>query len=337
MNKKSTSPKNWREERRMQAWKLHEKGWKQRDIAEALGVTEGAVSQWFKKAREQGVEALKHKPPPGSQPKLSPQQQAQLPALLAKGAEAFGFRGQVWTTGRVAQMIEQQFGVKYHPAHCSLLLRKLKWSQQKPIEKATQRDEDAIRTWKEHRFDEVKKRAEAEGRTMVFVDESAFYLLPMAVRTYAPCGQTPILPVPLSYDHLSVIGGITPQGRIFMNMQGRSYKGPDVVRFLRLLLREIEGKVLVIWDGASIHGSQTVKDFTSKTGAGRLQIERLPTYAPELNPQEGVWNLLKRAELKNVCCQNLHSLREELVRARERLRHRKIALSQCYAHAGYRL
>jgi hypothetical protein len=163
---------------------------------------------------------------------LSKEQQAQLPALLEQGAEAFGFRGQVWTTARVAQMIQQQFGVKYHPAHCSLLLRKLKWSQQKPIEKATQRDEAAIRTWKEYGFDEVKKKAKAEGRTMVFVDESSFYLLPMVVHTYAPRGQTPIVRVPLSYDHLSAIGGITPEGRIFMQRQDHSYKGPDVVRFV---------------------------------------------------------------------------------------------------------
>jgi transposase len=129
----------------MQAWKLHEKDWKQKDIAVALGVSEGAVSQWFKKAKEQGVEALQHKSPPGAAPKLTPAQMAQLPALLEQGAEAFGFRGQVWTTERVAQMIRQQFGVKYHPAHCSRILRNLKWSQQKPIEKATQRDEEAIR------------------------------------------------------------------------------------------------------------------------------------------------------------------------------------------------
>jgi transposase len=70
---------------------------------------------------------------------LSKQQQAQLPGLLGQGAQAFGFRGQVWTTARVAQMIEQQFGARYHPAHCSLLLRKLKYSQQKPIKKATER------------------------------------------------------------------------------------------------------------------------------------------------------------------------------------------------------
>ena len=158
MKKKATPAKSWREERRMQAWKLHEQGWKQKDIATALGVTEGAVSQWFKKAKTQGVEALKHQPPPGATPKLSQEQRAQIPGLLQRGAEAFGFRGQVWTTKRVAQMIEQQFGVKYHPAHCSRLLRNLKYSQQKPIQKATQRDEVAIEAWKAQQWDELKKK-----------------------------------------------------------------------------------------------------------------------------------------------------------------------------------
>lgn len=264
MNKKSTSPQNWREERRMQAWKRHEKGWKQKDIAEALGVSEGAVSQWLKKAREQGVEALKHKSPPGSPPKLSKEQQAQLPALLEQGAEAFGFRAQVWTTERVAHMIKQQFGVSYHPAHCSRLLRHLKYSQQKPIEKATQRDENAIQAWKEVHFDELKRQAKAERRTMVFVDESGFYLLPMAVRTYSPCGQTPALKVKLTRDHLSAIGGITPEGRIFMQMQDHSYKGPDVVRFVTVPLtgdpRENHGDL-----GWGFYSSQSSsQDFSGK-------------------------------------------------------------------------
>jgi transposase len=158
MSKKSIYPKDWREGRRMRAWELHEQGWKQKDIAAALGVTEGAVSQWLTKAKEQGAEALQHQPAPGATPKLTAEQRAQLPALLSQGAEAFGFRGQVWTTQRVAQMILQQFGITYHRAHCSRLLRRIKYSQQKPIQRATQRDEDAIETWKEHRWDELKKR-----------------------------------------------------------------------------------------------------------------------------------------------------------------------------------
>src|SRR5205807_2840994 len=138
------------------------------------------------------------------------------------------------------------------------LLRNLKWSQQKPIQKATQSDEAAIRAWKEQRWEELKKRAKAEGRTIVFVDEAGFYLLPMAVCTYAPVGQTPVLKVPLTRDHLSAIGAITQEGKMCMQTQDHSYKGPDVVRFLQVLLREIPGNLLVIWDGASIHRSQPI-------------------------------------------------------------------------------
>lgn len=182
-----------------------------------------------------------------------------------------------------------------------------------------------------------KKKAKAEQRTIVFGDESAFYLLPMAVRTYAPRGKTPVLSVKLTRDHLSAIGGLTPDGRLFMQFQDHSYKGPDVVRFLQLLQRKIPGKLLVIWDGATIHRCQAVKDFLAKGGAKRIHLERLPAYAPELNPQEGVWNLLKRCELKNLCATDFQQLATELVRAKERLRHRKTVLRQCFDHAGVRL
>ena len=103
----------------------------------------------------------------------------------------------------------------------------------------------------------------------------------MAVRTYAPVGQTPVLNVKLTRDHLSAMGGITPEGRIFMQMQDHSYKGPDVVRFLQLLTREIAGNLLVIWDGAPIHRCQVVKDYLRKGGARRIHLEQLPAYAPE--------------------------------------------------------
>jgi transposase len=155
----------------------------------------------------------------------------------------------------------------------------------------------------------------------------------MLLRTYAPVGQTPILRVPLTRDHLSAIGGITPEGRIFMQMQEHAYRAQDVVGFLRLLLRKIPGKLLVIWDGASIHRAKVIKEFLAAGAAKRLHLERLPGYAPELNPQEGVWNLLKRRELKNLCCQELSHVREALLRAKERLRHRRKILQSCVLHA----
>jgi transposase len=149
---------DWKEGRRRRAWELREQGWKQKDIAAALGVSKGAVSQWFKRAKSEGVEALRRHPAPGRQPKLAAEQLTQVPALLAKGAEAFGFRGQVWTTGRVAAVIKREFGVSYHPAHCSRLLRRLRQSVQKPVQRASQRDEAVIQRWKEQRWPALKKK-----------------------------------------------------------------------------------------------------------------------------------------------------------------------------------
>ena len=153
----SSETSNWREGRRLRAFELKERGWKQSEIAEALGVTEGAVSQWMKRAREQGAQALRHKPPPGAPSRLSDQQRARLPELLAQGAQAHGFRGEVWTCERVAVVIRREFGVSYHPAHVSRVVRALGLSLQKPMRRANQRDEQAIRHWKEQRWPELKK------------------------------------------------------------------------------------------------------------------------------------------------------------------------------------
>src|ERR671922_1357736 len=153
----SSQATNWREGRRLRALELKEQGWKQTQIADALGVTEGAVSQWMKRAREEGMEGLRHKPPPGATPRLSEDERARLPELLAQGAQAHGFRGDVWTCERVAIVIRKEFGVSYHPAHVSRLLKALRQSLQKPQRRANQRDEEAIERWKEHRWPSLKK------------------------------------------------------------------------------------------------------------------------------------------------------------------------------------
>jgi transposase len=155
------------------------------------------------------------------------------------------------------------------------------------------------------------------------------------VRTYAPRGQTPILRVPLTRDHLSVISGLTHDGRVFLQVRERAFRGPAVVRFLRHLLRHIAGKLLVIWDGAPIHRAQPVKDFLAQGAAARLQLEQLPGYAPDLNPDEGIWHYLKHVELRNLCCADLGELRRELGLAVKRLRHKAHVLRGCVTECGY--
>ena len=181
----------------------------------------------------------------------------------------------------------------------------------------------------------AEKGALKEGRTILFVDQSGFYLLPCVVRTYAPVGQTPVLREQLSRDHLSVISGISLEGKLFMMEQQRAFKGEAVVHFLKHLLHQISGKLLVVWDGSPIHRGWAVKDFLASGASHRLQLEQLPGYAPELNPDEGVWKHLKYVELKNVCCRSLSELRRELRKAKERLRHNKHVILGCIRQPGF--
>lgn len=144
----------------------------------------------------------------------------------------------------------------------------------------------------------ASSKAQAEERTIVWVDESGFYPLPAVVRTWAPRGETPLLQALLTRDHLSVISGLTPDGQLLLQVQERSLRAPDVVRFLRHLLRHIPGKLLVIWDRAPIHRAQAVKDFLAQGGTARLHLAQLPAYAPDLNPDEGIWQYLKRVTVR---------------------------------------
>lgn len=154
-------PTTWREGRRLRAWTLFQQGWKVSKIAAALGVTHGAVSQWLARARQGGEVALRDRPRPGRVPRLTPDQQAKAPELLARGAAAWGFRGDRWTRERVAEVLHREFGVRYHPAHISRLLAGWGWSLQKPQRQAIQRDEAAIREWREQRFPAIEKRGHA--------------------------------------------------------------------------------------------------------------------------------------------------------------------------------
>ena len=118
-------------------------------------------------------------------------------------------------------------------------------------------------------------------------------------------------------------------------MQDHSYKGPDVIRFLERLLCEIPGKLLLIWDGAPIHRSRAVKEWLSQGAARRIQLEQLPGYAPELNPDEGVWRYLKRVELKNLVCADLEQLGREFWAAAGRLLSKPEVLRSCIREVGY--
>src|SRR5436305_6955638 len=144
----------------------------------------------------------------------------------------------------------------------------------------------------------IKKKAQRQGRLIVFVDESGLSTQPTRVRTWAPRGQTPLLQETFNWKSLSLIGGLV-LWQFYFQLHPGSIKSLQVVEFLKHLQRHVPGKLLILWDGASIHRSVLVRDYITST-KGRIEVERLPAYAPELNPAESTWGHLKTHEISNL-------------------------------------
>jgi transposase len=330
-------PRDWREWRRLRALQLKQQGWHQRGIAAALGAREETVSRWLARGHAGGPEALRARPSPGHPPKLSPEQKRLIPELLWHGAEAYGFRGQVWTRARIARVIEEELGVRYHKGHVGRLLQGLRWTPQVPIRRAIQRDEGAIQRWRDEIWPDLLRRARRERRVVVFEDESGLYLLPGLVRTYAPEAQTPVIREKQTRDHLSVMGGMTPEGKVYALARQESLNGLHSVEFLLHLLRVAAERLLVIWDGSPIHRRAEVQEFMAST-RGKVRLEALPGYAPDLSPwDEGGWHHLKDVEMRNLVCLDLEELHEQFHLALGRLRRKPLLVQAFFAQAGLKL
>ena len=334
MSRETRRSADWKENRRRHALEQKKAGWKQKDIAVALDVSPVAVCQWIKKVEAEGAKGLRARAHTGRPAELSSAQKSEIPDLLSHGAEAYGFRGEVRTCRRVKQVIEWEFGVSYHRSHVGRLLKELRWTPQQPIARALQRNEKEIAYWRKHTWFELCKKAAREHRILLFVDESGFYLLPALVRTYAPKAETPVRRVLETRDHLSMMSAITPQGWLFTRSSFTALTGTDSTRFLTHVYAQIERNLLVIWDRSPIHRNREVKDYLAQGAAKHIHLELLPPYAPDLNPDEGIWDQLKYVELANVCCTDLLDLHSQVYSAIARLRRRPQLIQSCFAGAG---
>ena len=166
---------------------------------------------------------------------------------------------------------------------------------------------------------------------IVFIDESGLSTRPTRVRTWALRGQTPLLQETFNWKSLSIIGGLALL-RFYFQFHKGSIKGAQVVEFLQHLQRHIPGKILILWDGAPIHRSALVRDYIAGT-QGRIAVERLPAYAPELNPVEYMWGHLKTHEIANLLVTQAWELSMEATAALRKMRRRPSIITACYAQA----
>jgi transposase len=179
------------------------------EVARRVGVTRQSVLRWTKLHAKGGMVALRRPKRFGRPPKLDEAQRAALIKVLKSGALAAGFATELWTLPRVGSVIRERFGVELSIPSVWRMLQQLGWSVRRPAGRARERDERAIRTWKERRWPALKKIAARQGRIIVFIDESGLSERPCRARTWAPRGETPILQYSFSWKQLSVIAGIS--------------------------------------------------------------------------------------------------------------------------------
>jgi len=304
----------------MQAARLLEKGYSQSEVARRVGAHRQSVSQWAVELREKGRAGLKKAGRAGRKPRLSAEDLGKIEQGLKRGPEVLGYETGLWTTNRVAHLIEQECGISYHPSQAWRILRQLGWSCQRPTGRALERDEEKIRRWKQKRWPELKKKAKNEGRTIVFIDDSGLSERPHRCRTWAPRGQTPVLQYHFNWKTLSAIAGVTWWNFYFRLFPG-AIRSPQIIEFLSHLLRHIPGKLLIVWDGLPGHRSRAVWQFVQQQ-RGRLWLEYLPGYAPELNPVEYLWSHWKQHELPNFCPTTFGQLSDSARQALRRMRRR---------------
>jgi len=274
--------------------------------------------RWYHARRRGGEKALRVRFSPGRPPKLRSKQLQRLIQLLLKGPMARGYRTNLWTwtTARIALLIDEEFGVDYHPNHIGRLMHRLKWSHQKPERRAIECDDQAVEQWKRQQWPGIKKAARL-GAPLVFADESGFLLIPNVAKTWAPIGQTPIHRHVYRRDKISVISGITVSPKrqrlnlyyyLFYDNIGQE----EVCLFLGHLLRHLRGQGVVVLDNSRTHKGELFEELLRQHP--RLHLENFPSYAPDLNPDEGVWSLAKR-KLANSCPKDIDELMEDIIRS----------------------
>jgi transposase len=307
------------ERRRRRAVELLRQGERAARVARLFGVDRSSVYRW-REAASQGTQALAARPHPHRPPRLSDGQLRRLEALLAQGAPAHGWPNALWTTARVAELIRRAFGVGYHHDHVGRFLRRrLGWTPQKPQRRARERDEPAILRWQSVEFPRIAREARRRGAHLVFLDESGYMLTPTVRRTWAPRGRTPVLSAWDRRDRISAISSITvsPVNRtlnLYFDLMpdNTTVKAADVVAYLRRLKAQLGGPMTVIWDGSKIHDrSLLVRAFLADHP--EVRTERLPAYAPEMNPDELVWAWTKYGRLPNLAADNADWLRDYII------------------------
>jgi transposase len=308
------TPQELANRRRLAVTRVRE-GYSPAEVARFLGVHVRSVYRWLADARDYGDRAgLNPKLHLGPKPRLDIEQELDVLIWLEYPASRHGFPTDGWTAPRIAAMIERHFGVRYHPRYVNQWLRERGVTPQKPLLKAREQDPDEVRRWLAQDWEQLRRQAERDGATLLFLDEAGLFLEPLLRRSQAPRGCPPEFEVPWAHRQkvsaiaalawFPVAGGF---GLLSRTLPEGYFASAEVADFVRWLLGQLEGPVILVWDGGPMHKGGPIRQLL-KEFQGRLTIKRQPAYTPEVNPVEQLWGWLKYGRLANFFPRNVWHL-----------------------------
>jgi transposase len=240
------------------------------------------------------VRALASRPAPGRPRSLTPAQERQVFRWInGRNPRQYGFDFGLWTRQIVRDLVGQRFGAKLSLASVGVLLARLGLTPQKPLQRAYQRDPEAIERWQRETYPALVRRAKAEKAEICFWDESGFRADAVQGKTWGLKGQTPVVAVPGQRQSVSAASAITTKGAFWFVTYKGSLNGERFVELLKKLMHRRRKPVHLVLDSLPAHKKAAVRDYVKST-RGKLTLHFLPGYAPELNPDELVWSHAKR-------------------------------------------
>jgi transposase len=289
-----------------------EDGEKPRDVMDSLGLCRTSIYPWLRTCQEEGLEALVEKIAQGPEPKLTDKQRQQVRRwILGKDPRQHGFDFGLWTRRIVQTLIQEKMGVSLCLTSVGRLLASLEITPQKPLRRAYERDPLAVERWQAQVYPELRKRAKKLGAMIFFLDEAGFQSDPPLGRTYGLKGHTPVVASSGQRQSINVISAVNAAGAFWAATYSGKLNAEAFVTFLRNFMKGRRTKVFLVVDGHPAHKANLVKAYVAEL-QGRLELYFLPPYAPDLNPDEFVWNYMKNMGVSKKPLKKNESLRKRV-------------------------
>jgi transposase len=314
------------ERRRLLAVQRVGEGYSPEEVADFLGVDPRSVRRWLVAFHQHGEAGLAAVPVSGRPPKLSSTQEKIVFRWLADNPTDHGFATELWTAPRLARLIAEEFGVCFRPNYLTAWLRRRGYTPQLPRRVPRERDDQAIARWLAHDWPRIKRQARRRGAGLLFLDESGLLMAPLRRRSWALKGHPQQMKQKGRHrEKVSVVGALwlSPArdrlGLAFQTLVNGYFTNTEVAEFLSGGLQWLTYPLTVIWDGGGMHHGDPLNDLVADS-EGRLVVERLPAYAPKLNPVEQVWTWLKYSRLCNFAPRDAQDLNAAIERELEPIR-----------------